>query len=124
MLILGRQCLLSINQKTRFSQGDYLELAARVKDLERKVEPKWAFITTFIIILLGIILLPILFIFINEQYASEGKDTESIQSDVLQPIVEFSEPVDEDTITIQSITEGILAEWNINIWSDLQKLFN
>ena len=115
--------LVSINQKTRFSQGDYLELAARVKLLEHKVEPKWAFITTFIIILLGIILLPILFIFISEQYITESNGTETKPSDVSPLIVDSSAPVDEDTITIQSIAEGILAEWNINIWSDLQKLF-
>lgn len=99
-------------------------MAARVKELEHKVEPKWAFITTFIIILLGIILLPILFIFINEEYITQSNSTESIPSVVLQPTVDSSAPVDEDTITIQSIAEGILAEWNINIWSDLQKLFN
>ena len=98
-------------------------MAARVKELEHKVEPKWAFITTFIIILLGIILLPILFIFVNEEYITETNGTETIPSDVSQLIIDSSAPVDEDTITIQSIAEGILAEWNINIWSDLQKLF-
>ena len=40
---------ISTNLKTLQSQGDYLELAARVKELEHKVEPRWDFIKTFII---------------------------------------------------------------------------
>ena len=38
-----------LGSKTFQSQGDYLELAARVKELEHKVEPRWDFIKTFII---------------------------------------------------------------------------
>ena len=40
---------ISINLKTFQSQGNYLELAARVKELEHKIEPRWDFIKTFII---------------------------------------------------------------------------
>ena len=40
---------ISINSKNFQSQGDYLELAARVKELEHKMEPRWDFIKTFII---------------------------------------------------------------------------
>ena len=40
---------ISFNLKTFLSQGDYLELAARVKELEHKMEPRWDFIKTFII---------------------------------------------------------------------------
>jgi len=38
---------ISINSKNFQSQGDYLELAARVKELEHKMEPRWDFIKTF-----------------------------------------------------------------------------
>ena len=44
-----RRYLITTNSKTFQSQGDYLELAARVKELEHKVEPRWDFIKTFII---------------------------------------------------------------------------
>ena len=49
--VSGRQMchLVSTNSKTFQSQGDYLELAARVKELEHKVEPRWDFIKTFTI---------------------------------------------------------------------------
>ena len=118
--------IVSIKSKILDSQGDYLDLAARVKALEHKVEPKWTYVTTFIIGLLVIMLAPILYISINEQYITEDNNAEHILADVPTPTdtSEISEPVDENEMAIQSIAEGILTEWNVNIWSDLQKLFN
>ena len=51
---------ISTNLKTLQSQGDYLELAARVKELEHKVEPRWDFIKTFIIGMLKQVMEPVL----------------------------------------------------------------
>ena len=70
-----------------------------------------------------IILVPLFFIAINEQYFTEGHVIEEIPV-IVRPDEDISEPVAEDTAGILSIAEGILAEWNVNIWSDLQKLFN
>ena len=55
-----RRYLISTNSKTFQSQGDYLELAARVKELEHKVEPRWDFIKTFIIGMLKQVKEPVL----------------------------------------------------------------
>ena len=51
---------ISTNSETFQSQGDYLELAARVKELEHKVEPRWDFIKTFIIGMLKQVKEPVL----------------------------------------------------------------
>merc|ERR1711990_22021 len=106
------------------SQGDYLELAARVKELEHKVEPKWDFIKTWAIGLAVIILVPLLYIAINEKYVTEDIVIERNPNANLWPNEELSEPVVQDTNRMQSIAEGILTEWSVNIWSDLQKLFH
>ena len=71
-----------------------------------------------------IILVPLFFIAINEQYFTEDHVIEEIPKMIVRPDEDLSEPVVEDTRGILSIAEGILAEWNVNIWSDLQKLFN
>ena len=71
-----------------------------------------------------IILVPLLYIAINEKYVTEDKVIEEIPNGVSWPVESLPEPDLEDTASIESITEGILAEWNVNIWSDLQKFFN
>ena len=71
-----------------------------------------------------IILVPLFFIAINEQYFTEDHVIEEIPKMIVRPDEGFSEPVVEDTRGIFTIAEGILVEWNVNIWSDLQKLFN
>ena len=70
-----------------------------------------------------IILVPLLYIAINDKYVTEDKVIEEIPNGVSWPVESLPEPDLEDTASIESITEGILAEWNVNIWSDLQKLF-
>ena len=69
-----------------------------------------------------IILVPLFFIAINEHF-TEDHVIEEIPV-IVRPDEDILEPVVEDTTGILSIAEGILAEWNVNIWSDLQKLFN
>ena len=71
-----------------------------------------------------IISVPLLYIAINEKYVTEDIVIEQNPNANLWPNEDISEPVVEDTNSIQSIAEGILTEWNVNIWSDLQKLFN
>lgn len=71
-----------------------------------------------------IISMPLLYISINEKYVTEDIVIEQNPNANLWPNEDISEPVVEDTNSIQSIAEGILTEWNVNIWSDLQKLFN
>ena len=71
-----------------------------------------------------IISMPLLYISINEKYVTEDIVIEQNPNANLWPNEDISESVVEDTNSIQSIAEGILTEWNVNIWSDLQKLFN
>ena len=71
-----------------------------------------------------IILVPFLYISINEKYVTEDIVIERNPNANLWPNEELSEPVVQDINRMQSIAEGILTEWNVNIWSDLQKLFN
>ena len=71
-----------------------------------------------------IILVPFLYISINEEYVTEDIIIEDIPNATVRPSEGLSEPVAEDTTGILTIAEGILAEWNVNIWSDLQKLFH
>ena len=69
-------------------------------------------------------MVPLFFIAINEQYFTEDRVIEEIPKMIVRPDEDLSEPIVEDTRGIFNIAEGILAEWNVNIWSDLQKLFN
>ena len=71
-----------------------------------------------------IILVPSFYIAINEKYVIEDKVIEQSPNEISWSGESPSEPDVEDTTSIESITEGILAEWNVNIWSDLEKLFN
>ena len=71
-----------------------------------------------------IILVPFLYISINEKYVTEDIVIERNPNANLWPNEELSEPVVQDINRMQSIAEGILTEWNVNIWSDLQKLFH
>ena len=71
-----------------------------------------------------IILVPLLYIAINDKYVTKDIVIEQNPKANLWPNEELSEPVVQDTNNIQSIAEGILTEWNVNIWSDLQELFN
>ena len=70
-----------------------------------------------------IILVPLLYIAINEEYITEDTAIEQSPNEISWPVESLPEPDVEDTTSELSIAEGILVEWNVNIWSDLQKLF-
>ena len=69
-----------------------------------------------------VILLPIVYISLNEKQNITEQTVESNPHTIeSNPQTENNQAaVIENT---KSIAESILEEWNVNIWSDLQKLF-